>query len=185
VVPWANGLGTTAVIVRVPDTDAWSWRLSLADVAVDGPFSALPGIDRWIAVARGAGMELTVEGRGAITLTSAEGPFAFSGDAITSCRLFAGPIVDVNLMLRRGAAAGRLEIESVPAGARSVVADASALVVLGGTVRWGETTLDEFDALVADVPSETLSHRHAGSGQSCALIATTDARLAVIHVTAP
>lgn len=101
--PWANGLGTTAVVARVPDTDHWAWRLSIADVVADGPFSSLPGVDRWIAVSDGAGMVLTVDGVDT-TLTAASDAFAFDGGASTSCRLLDGPVHDLNLMLRRGAA---------------------------------------------------------------------------------
>ena len=105
VVPWANGRGTTAVVVRVPDTDDWSWRLSLADVVEDGPFSSLPGIDRWIAVARGGRMALQTgapDGFMSTVLDETHGAVSFSGDGDTSCRVLDGPLVDVNLMLRRG-----------------------------------------------------------------------------------
>lgn len=108
-VPWANGLGTTAVVARVPDTDDWAWRLSIADVVADGPFSSLPDLDRWIAVVTGAGMVLTVDGADTV-LTASSDAFAFDGGAVTSCRLLDGPIHDLNLMLRRGRATGTLEV---------------------------------------------------------------------------
>ncbi|MBK5332899.1 MAG: HutD family protein, partial [Ilumatobacteraceae bacterium] len=43
--PWANGLGSTSVVARRPDDDGWVWRISLADVVSDGPFSRLPDVD--------------------------------------------------------------------------------------------------------------------------------------------
>ena len=144
--PWANGLGTTAVIAREPDADEWAWRLSIADVSTDGPFSALPGIDRWIAVASGVGMVLTVDGVEHV-LTPESGAFAFDGGAVTTCRLLDGPIHDLNLMLRRGAATGSINIVTV--GHAAVTLSASALVVLDGTLHLAGDALDPGDAHLA------------------------------------
>ncbi len=97
--PWANGRGTTKEIIRVPDTDAWQWRLSLATVADNGPFSDLPGVDRALVVATGAGMVLTVDGVEVAVPT--HGAIRFSGDARVTCCLLDGPIRDLNLLARR------------------------------------------------------------------------------------
>ncbi len=59
--PWKNGGGTTREIaVRPPGAgmDAFAWRVSVADIVADGPFSAFPGIDRQIALLDGAGVHL-------------------------------------------------------------------------------------------------------------------------------
>ncbi|MEX1105762.1 MAG: HutD family protein [Ilumatobacteraceae bacterium] len=147
-VPWANGLGTTAVIARVPDTDAWAWRLSIADVVTDGPFSALPGVDRWIAVARGAGMVLTVDGRDT-TLIPSSGEFAFDGGAVTTCRLLDGPVQDLNLMLRRSRVTGSMEVVTVVAPLR--VDGIAAVVVLSGTIMLDGSELAIHDAVLDPV----------------------------------
>jgi environmental stress-induced protein Ves len=136
VVPWANGRGTTAIVARVPDTDDWDWRLSLADVVEDGPFSSLPGIDRWIAVARGGRMELQTgapDGFLHTVLDDTDGAIAFSGDGDTSCRVLDGPLVDVNLMLRRGRASGAMDVHELGPGERWSC-PARAVVVLSGRV---------------------------------------------------
>lgn len=154
VVPWANGGGTTAVVARVPDDDAWAWRLSLADVVEDGPFSSLPGVDRWIAVARGGRMELEVGDVEQGALVVGGEALAFSGDASTSCRVIDGPLVDVNLMLRRGVARGSMSVVSLGADESAESPDVRALVVLAGRVRVSdgdeEYELDGevFDALI-------------------------------------
>ena len=149
VVPWANGLGTTAVIARGPDTDDWAWRLSLADVVTDGPFSSLPGIDRWIAVATGEGMDLSIDGGDPVRITHHDAAYAFDGGAPTVCRLLDGPIHDLNLMLRHGAAAGSLELHRLaPNETLHAPADTAAMVVLDGAVHCGRGTLHEGDALV-------------------------------------
>jgi environmental stress-induced protein Ves len=145
VVPWANGLGTTAVVARHPDTDDWAWRLSIADVVADGPFSSLPDVDRWIAVVTGAGMVLTVDGLDT-TLTASSDAFAFDGGAVTSCRLLDGPIHDINLMLRRGRATGTLDV--VTAESPVPLAGITACVVLDGTASIAGVHLDAHDAVL-------------------------------------
>ncbi len=149
VVPWANGLGTTAVIARSPDIDDWVWRLSLADVVTDGPFSTMPGIDRWIAVAAGDGMDLSIDGGEPVRIQHHDPAYAFDGGAVTSCRLLDGPIRDLNLMLRRGAASGSLELHRLaPNETLHAPADTMAMVVLDGGVHCGRGTLHEGDAVV-------------------------------------
>ncbi len=100
---WANGGGWTTEVVAWPDPEAWVWRLSLADVATDGPFSRFPGIDRTIALIGGAGFALTIDGRPEHVIDRPLRPFHFDGGAVTSCRLLDGPVQDLNLMVRRGA----------------------------------------------------------------------------------
>lgn len=158
-VPWVNGLGTTAVIAQEPDDGdgtAWRWRLSLADVGNDGPFSSLPGIDRWIAVASGAGMDLTVGHNRSVVLRNGDDAFAFSGDDDTVCRLLDGPIVDINLMLRRGSVTGALRLHDLGAGDRlEGLGDRGevAVVVLCGEVRAGDVRAGAFDAWVGHPPA--------------------------------
>lgn len=101
--PWKNGGGVTREVASSPaGTGDFDWRVSLADVADGGPFSEFPGIDRIITVVRGEGMALTVDGVETIVSERYQ-PFAFSGDAKTDCRLLGGPLVDFNVMTRRGA----------------------------------------------------------------------------------
>ena len=47
--PWKNGGGETAEILVEPagaPLDSFDWRLSMARVAADGPFSLFPGVER-------------------------------------------------------------------------------------------------------------------------------------------
>ena len=103
-VPWKNGGGTTAEVAAFPDGsgfDTFGWRISMADVASDGPFSVFPGIDRTLIVVEGNGIELDVEGV-AYPLDRTSPKLSFSGDDITTGRLLSGPIRDLNIMTRRG-----------------------------------------------------------------------------------
>lgn len=60
--PWANGLGQTVEMVRVERDGALLWRLSMASVIADGPFSILPEINRNLTVISGPGFGLTGPG---------------------------------------------------------------------------------------------------------------------------
>jgi len=114
-VPWKNGLGSTLELVRIPlpgDDDRFLARVSIADVAQDGPFSVFAGYDRWIAVIEGTGMALTVDEADAVERRWMQPPLAFSGDAATACRLLDGPIRDANLMIDRANARGEMTLLS-------------------------------------------------------------------------
>lgn len=103
-VPWKNGGGTTAEVAAFPKAsgfDTFGWRVSMADVASDGPFSVFPGIHRTLIVVEGGGIELDVEGV-AYRLDGASPKVSFPGDDITTGRLLSGPIRDLNVMTRRG-----------------------------------------------------------------------------------
>ena len=103
--PWKNGGGETVEIAVAPPEaglDGFDWRVSLARVTADGPFSAFPGVDRTLAILDGAGLELTVGAGAAVRLTAASAPFGFPADAPCIGRLLSGPVTDLNTMTRRG-----------------------------------------------------------------------------------
>lgn len=103
--PWKNGQGMTEEIAIFPPhagMENFDWRLSIAHVGADGPFSLFPGIDRSIALLDGEGMVLSRPGGRNETLTKINQPFAFSGDWTISSRNLAGPTIDLNIMTRQG-----------------------------------------------------------------------------------
>ena len=155
-VPWKNGGGTTAEVAAFPEGagfDAFGWRVSMADVASDGPFSAFPGVDRTLIVVEGAGLELEVEGA-SYRLDASSPKLSFSGDDATIGRLLAGPIRDLNVMTRRGRFRHRTRfVESGVAllaestGTAFIVAfDGSFDVTLEGEIH----SLQVLDALILD-----------------------------------
>ena len=150
VVPWANGLGVTADVFLWPaGADDWTWRLSIADVSDDLPFSFMPGIDRHIVMAQGEGMAVTIDGAPEHRMDRSTPPLFFAGESATSCRLLDGPIAGLNLMLRRGRATGGLRVISVPpAMAIKPSPGDVAIVVLDGSVTVGATMLTTFDAVL-------------------------------------
>ncbi|MGK9171370.1 HutD family protein [Inquilinus limosus] len=105
--PWRNGGGRTAEIAVEPgDTPCgFLWRLSLAEVETDGPFSTFPGCGRTIMLLSGRGMDLTIAEPGAlprtVRLDRPHEPFDFDGEAATSCKLIAGPVRDLNIIADR------------------------------------------------------------------------------------
>ncbi len=106
---WANGRGITHEVVASPNSEDWDWRLSIAEVSEDGPFSVLPGVDRILVVATGNGIVLTVDGT-SHNLKRFD-KLHFDGQATTVGELTNGPIYDVNLMVRRDRNVGAPTIE--------------------------------------------------------------------------
>jgi hypothetical protein len=110
--PWKNGGGRTTEIAAYPPgaaIDNFLWRVSLADVERDGPFSPFPGVERTIVLLDGAGMRLH-EGLRAAELTVPFAPHDFSGDEAVDCTLVAGPVRDFNVMFRRGRVRGSVTV---------------------------------------------------------------------------
>lgn len=93
--PWKNGAGLTRAIAVSPigsDASTFDWRISVAEVERDGPFSAFPGIDRCIVLLRGAGMLLHGADGGLVhRLDRRHEPFHFSGDLPLDATLLGGP----------------------------------------------------------------------------------------------
>lgn len=110
--PWKNGGGQTTEIAAHPagaSLAAFDWRVSVADVAADGPFSRFPGVDRILVLIAGDGLRLGTDAQ-AVDLRAAYEPYAFSGDDEVSCALVGGPVRDFNLMVRRGRVQGRVVV---------------------------------------------------------------------------
>lgn len=108
--PWKNGGGETREIAVHPagaGFDSFDWRLSMAMVAQDGPFSVFDGIDRTLVLLEGAGMVLSVAGQSDRVMAAGDRA-DFAGDAGAHARLTAGPVRDLNLMVRRGRVAASL-----------------------------------------------------------------------------
>ncbi len=148
--PWKNGGGITfEVAIFPPDAslDSLDWRVSMAQVETEGPFSRFAGIDRSLAIMQGHGLHLVVDGTG-IDLGPRSPPLAFSGDVPVSAALVEGPIVDLNVMTRRGTWRHRLVHEPLN-GTRSVVAtaDTTLFIVRGGIAGVGDESLRPRDAL--------------------------------------
>jgi len=134
--PWKNGGGTTREIACWPPgagTGDFGWRVSVATVEQAGPFSAFPGVDRQIMWLAGGGLRVrSADGAIDRLLQAPWQPFAFAGEAALDCTLAGAVSQDFNLMLRRGAWRGRIDV--VHRGVQPGVAVAGLCLVLAG--RW-------------------------------------------------
>jgi len=100
-VPWRNGGGLTRELLAWPSTDDWRLRLSMADIAQDGPFSAFPGVTRAFVVLEGQGVSLDFP-QGKQIVRPGDAPLRFDGGTAPHCQLLGGPVRDFNLMVRGG-----------------------------------------------------------------------------------
>ena len=153
--PWANGRGTSFEIASDRnEAGEWSWRLAMAPVNENGPFSRIECVNRSLAVVEGAGMLLSVDRKKLQCLPMQV--VQFRGDAITEATLTDGPIMDINLMVRRKEADGEMAIVS-DAG---LLNSASIVVAVGGSaqVKSGELTIDlECHDSILECDADTVS----------------------------
>ncbi|MFM8989375.1 MAG: HutD family protein [Alphaproteobacteria bacterium] len=158
---WRNGLGRTAEIARHPASgDAFDWRLSIATIGADGPFSAFPGCDRTLVPIEGGGLALDfADGR---TLSGGLfEPIRFAGDEPCHGRLLGAVRTrDLNAITRRDAASHDVAIVGATQridhaeGILFVVALSGAIAVSSGAMAWN---LAQGDALRVDGGCEALA----------------------------
>lgn len=122
-IPWPNGGGITRDLALQRAASgapgpAFDWRLSLADIDRDGPFSRIEGVDRVFAPID-ASVVLRFAGR-TVAIDAGAEPLRFDGEAAPGAALAAGrPCRALNLMLARGRATGAMR--------RLALADAQTL----------------------------------------------------------
>lgn len=102
--PWRNGRGETAEVAISPTgatLDDFDWRVSMARIDGDGPFSIFPQTDRTLAVLRGDGLCLSIAGSAPLELTRDSEPLSFPGDVAAAATLLGATVTDLNVMTRR------------------------------------------------------------------------------------
>ena len=112
--PWKNGGGITHEAIRVPTHgDSFRWRISVAEIAVSGPFSDFSGYTRAMVLLRGAGVRLKFsDGRQKI-LREIGDLVEFDGALATQCELLAGGCADLNLIVAKSMQLARVHIEQL------------------------------------------------------------------------
>ena len=101
---WRNGLGWTREIhahAAAGSPDDWEWRLSIAEIEQDAPFSAFPGIDRELVLLSGNGLRLRFDDGEVRELHPPHDRLRFAGERAVTGELLDGPTQDFNLMWRR------------------------------------------------------------------------------------
>jgi environmental stress-induced protein Ves len=154
VMPWKNGGGTTTEIAVAPKgatLNDFDWRISMAHVGQDGPFSSFPGIDRTLSVLTGAGITLAFGDGEHVKLDRSSAPYPFAADRAVDGQLVDGPIDDLNVMSRRGRWQHRVERLS---GASSLTASEGLLVLVARKGDWlvNGAVLPAGDSAILDAP---------------------------------
>lgn len=156
--PWKNGGGETVEIGLAPPEaalDSFDWRVSMATVATDGPFSSFSGVDRTLCLLDGRGIVLTVGSAGPVHLTPASAPYPFAADSPTAAALTGGPVTDLNVMTRRGRCTHHVTRIALDA-ATSLPGDGATRLAFAaaGRIRIGDDLLERHDTLVMTGPAD-------------------------------
>lgn len=151
--PWANGKGTTVELLRVDGPQGLLWRLSMASVVENGPFSMLPGIDRNLTVITGPGFRLNGPG---VDLTCAPlVPVAFPGDVAVTALGVTAPSEDFNVMTDRVLPHPTVTVErdaSLPAGCTLALFALADAMINGTAIARHDLILTEGAAQITGGP---------------------------------
>lgn len=157
--PWKNGGGVTRDIASFMDSGAIVWRLSMADVETEGPFSSFDGLTRILTVIDGSGMKL--HSGGETWPANLAVPVTFDGAASVVATLADGPICDFNLMFDHTRCTGSARCETQEGPHRiGAIGQVAVLHVIYGTVtlietgdalRVGDTTINDGAPLAYDM----------------------------------
>jgi environmental stress-induced protein Ves len=157
--PWKNGGGSTTEIAIAPPGagfEEFDWRISLATIAIDGPFSVFPGIDRTLALVDGPGVALDIDGKDRFLLCDEDPVFEFRGEREIIATVGGAPTTDFNVMTRRARCHHRLgrrtlegKSEFAPRGDITILflAEGEGLSVSSDNERMG---MVRYDAVVFD-----------------------------------
>lgn len=122
--PWLNGGGVTQTLATHGTKMSDPWRISLAQVERDGPYSRFDGITRVSFILRGNGVTLD-DGVSTIQLA----PFCaveYDGGTAWNARLVGGPVTALNVMT----AAGRYRTTVGPIADTSTVRPGCTAIVI-------------------------------------------------------
>jgi environmental stress-induced protein Ves len=174
--PWKNGKGETVEIAVSPPApgatvDNFDWRISMATVAEDGPFSVFGGIDRTLSVLTGEGITLSVAGHAPTTLRRETPPYGFPADRETSATLVSGPITDLNVMSRRGAFTHA--VERVVTQKLALQPSAVMRIVL---------TLNDVSVMREDIRLQPLDALFLEAGETARLSSASPATIYVVQI---
>ncbi|HEY8320942.1 MAG TPA: HutD family protein [Candidatus Baltobacteraceae bacterium] len=161
-VAWKNGGGVTDIVEAFRGEPS-AWRISIARIDRDGPFSDFSGYDRTIVPLSG----------GAITLVFAAGeerrltplaPFSFPGEAAVDARLAGEPASDLNVITLR--ATHRHEVAVIGIGENGVPIEAGdacgLLYVVEGIAGIAGETAGAGDAIRLDADMRAIVEARGG-----------------------
>jgi environmental stress-induced protein Ves len=178
--PWRNGGGETREVAAWPaqaSLDTFLWRVSVASIERDGPFSRVPRVSRTLVLLDGAGVRLT----GPVTRLDLAHPYApvvLSGAEPVHCELRKGAVRMFNVMVR-GERASEIAVAAGRSGEVPATPWRVCYAARGATSCRAEDavwTLGEGDALALDAPSDGSMPLHVmpAAAHAVALIALID-----------
>ena len=157
--PWKNGGGSTTELAIAPpgaSLDKFDWRISLATICADGPFSQFNGVDRSLALVDGPGVFLEIDEEGRFALDEDAPLVEFAGESHVMATLAGAPSTDFNVMTRRDRCHHKLgrrllegSSEFAPRGDVSILflAEGDSLSVCSDSERIG---MVRYDAVIFD-----------------------------------
>lgn len=151
---WRNGAGWTREVHAQPSPggEGWDWRLSIAEIDEDAPFSAFPSVDRELVLLSGNGLRLRFDDGALVELHPPHDRLRFAGERALRGELVDGPTRDFNLMWRRDAVDAQLWHRPL-VGSMVLFADPGstwAVFVLAGRLRCGVGGADSLEAAQGD-----------------------------------
>jgi len=116
---WRNGKGVTKTLAM----DGANWRVSIAEVERDGPYSTFEGMTRLSVVLRGNGVVLRADDL--ITTLTPLAAAEYDGAIAWDASLTDGPVTALNVMCKRSVCRSTIRaltgVAIVPAGASAIV----------------------------------------------------------------
>lgn len=168
--PWKNGKGTTTEIAVHPPgagLATFDWRVSMATVASDGPFSLFPDVDRTLSIIAGEGLMLTIGDARPIRIVADSEPLSFPADVPVDATLLNGGIEDLNVMTRRGRLSHRVERLKVSGSSLQPPSNGTTLYLALGALRFTcglqEGQLAPRDCLLCEAGDEPVTLSGSGS----------------------
>lgn len=142
---WKNGAGWTSEILKVHgsddrDSNDWEWRLSIAEIETDAPFSAFPGVERELVLLAGNGLRLRFDDGAVHELLPPHDKLRFAGERVVVGELIDGATRDFNLMWKRDRCSAQLWHRPLVGTMVMFVApgEAWAVHVLAGQLRFAD-----------------------------------------------
>ena len=167
---WRNGLGWTREIHAAGDP--WQWRLSIAEIERDAPFSSFPGVERELVLLSGNGLRLQFDDGESALLEPPHGRLRFEGERAVTGELVDGPTQDFNLMWRRDAVDAQLWHRPL-VGPMVIFAEPGAtwaVHLLAGQARFADDSglpaLNAGDTALLVAGSQRLRHVLDGGGEA-------------------
>ena len=169
-IPWSNGGGLTRELAAKRVGGRIAWRLSVAEIERDGPFSTFPGMARIHTVMAGQGLDLL--GRGAVLQARPFQPLAFDGSLELQARLLEGACQAFNVIYNPQLVSVGVTVWD---GHQSLQVAAGAIVfVVSGTV--ATDAGDRFTALEgAILQHDALFETSPGARMFCVHLKDNDA----------